>query len=163
MNVLPATYSEENNAYSALQNAEKVYYTYDSYNRLSTITTDSTTYTLSYNAFGNASSVKAGDNTLATYSYNSHNGKLNKVTYGNGYIEEYTYDDLENLSKIWYTVNGVKTLAYSYTYNADGTVYKITDYVNGTETVHKYDSNGRVVAGNLIDGKTGADIFKPTS
>ena len=68
------------------------------------------------------------------YFYNSSNGLLNavvNVTDGNGYIEEYTYDELENLSEIWYTVGGVKTLAYSYEYNADGSVYKITDHVNG--------------------------------
>ena len=29
--------------------------------------------------------------------------KKNKITYGNGYVEEYVYNDLELLTEIWYT------------------------------------------------------------
>ena len=149
--VRPATATATSSLYTTNTSSERVIYTYDAADRLSTITTASTTYTLTYDVFGKAASVKAGDNTLATYIYNQFNGKLNTIVYGNVYAEEYVYDTLENISEIWYTVGGVKTLAYSYEYNADGSVYKIIDHVNGTETVHKYDLSGRVIAVNRYD------------
>ena len=62
-----------------------------------------------YDAFGNSSSVKSVDKTLATYEYNN-NGKLKKINYGNGFsVEyaynfsvEYVYNRLEMLTEIWY-------------------------------------------------------------
>ncbi|MBO5906561.1 MAG: hypothetical protein J6Q85_00210 [Clostridia bacterium] len=38
-----------------------------------------------------------------------------KITYGNGFVVEYVYDDLDNLSEAWYTVNGVKRHLHSIT------------------------------------------------
>ena len=32
-----------------------------------------------------------GESTLASYEYNDYNGKLKKLAYGNGLIEEYVY------------------------------------------------------------------------
>ena len=138
----PATYS-----YTMpipIENAENVNYTYDTKGQLAEISTDSTTYTFNYDVFGNASSIEAGDNTLASYEYNENNGKLKKITYGNGYAVEYVYDRLENLEKICYNKNGTSTLAYSYEYTKDGQVYKFTDHIRGITTVCKYDSNNRL-------------------
>lgn len=67
--------------------------------------------------------------TNATDTYNQNNGKLFKTTYGNGLIEEYVYDRLENLSETWYTKNGTRTLAYSYEYTTDGKLHKNIDYL----------------------------------
>ncbi|MBO5906568.1 MAG: hypothetical protein J6Q85_00245 [Clostridia bacterium] len=53
--------------------------------------------------------------TLADYEYNEYNGKLNKITYGNGFVVEYVCDDLDNLSEAWYTVNGVERHLHSIT------------------------------------------------
>ena len=97
------------------ENAENVEYTYDQGNRLETISTESTVYTFTYDSFGNSSSIAAGSNTLATYEYNSNNGKLKKVNYGNGFSEEYVYDTLEILSVVWYNYSdGTRVKAYSY-------------------------------------------------
>ena len=41
--------------------------------------------------------IKAGNYTLATYEYAGNNGKLLKLIYGNGDVEEYVYDNLERL------------------------------------------------------------------
>ena len=90
-------------------------YTYDEHNRLSTVVTDSTTYTFAYDSFGNSSSIGVGTNTLVSYEYNSYNGKLKKLNYANGISVEYKYNDLDNLSEVWYTVGeneGNPTLAY---------------------------------------------------
>ena len=83
-----------------------------------------------YDAFGNSSSVKTGDKTLATYEYNN-NGKLTKINYGNGFSVEYVYNRLEMLTEIWYNESNVRTLAYEYEYTAYGQVHKFIDYING--------------------------------
>ena len=69
-------------------------------NRLSGIDTATTDYTLTYDVFGNVLSVKAGNYTLATYQYAANNGKLLKLTYGNGDYEEYVYDYLERITEV---------------------------------------------------------------
>ena len=47
---------------------------------------------------GNSQKISAGSNTLASYTYNANNGKLRKITYGNGFAIEYFYNELENIS-----------------------------------------------------------------
>ena len=144
--VKPATYVS-NSLYLSVPNVENVTYTYDQADRISTISTDSTTYTFGYDVFGNTTGISAGDKQLATYTYNDNNGKLNKITYGNGYIEEYVYNDLEMLTEVWYTNGtGTKTKAYSYEYTASGLVHKFANHMTGKNTVYKYDSNNRLLS-----------------
>ena len=56
-----------------------------------------TNYTFTYDNFGNTTESKAGDYTLATYTYNSYNGKLSSMTYGNGTTVSYIYDALDRI------------------------------------------------------------------
>ena len=51
-------------SYTPETNKEEVTYTYNERNLLSTISTDSTTYTFTYDVFGNTSSVKTGANEI---------------------------------------------------------------------------------------------------
>lgn len=155
--VTPATCT--NSSYSAVSNSENVVYTYDSANRLSKTTTDSTLYTFTYDSFGNAKTVKAGTNTLATYSYNQNNGKLISVTYGNSFSENYVYNDLELLSEIWYTNSTTNTLAYSYEYTSAGLLYKFVDHINGKTTVYKYDRSGRLAESAEFDNDEYLNVF----
>ena len=143
--VLPATGTAT--SYTKVENAEKVDYTYDTNtNRLSKIATASTEYTFAYDPFGNSSGVTAGNNTLATYEYYQNNGKIKKINYGNGFSEEYEYNSLELLDKIWYNYSdGTRTLAYSYTYNKDGTLQKLENHINGTTIEYTYDFQGRLL------------------
>ena len=60
---------------------------------MNSITTDSTGYSFTYDSYGNPLTVKAGTNLLATYSYGSNNGKLTKVTYGNGFVKPQNLKD----------------------------------------------------------------------
>ena len=125
--------------------AESVSYSYDAANRLSKITTESTEYSLSYDAFGNQSEIKIGSGTIASYEYGTNNGKLKKVNYANGFSEEYVYGELENLAEIWYNYpDGTRELAYSYDYTGKGQLYKLTDHRSGEYTVYTYDINGRI-------------------
>ncbi len=55
------------------------------------------------------------------------------------------YNTLEMLSEIWYTYDdGTREKAYSYTYNADGTLAKLDNHLEGTSIEYRYDNNGRL-------------------
>ena len=149
--VKPATYVSAT-AYATVNDAESVDYTYNSKLQLDKINTDSTEYSFTYDAFGNTTSIKAGTNTLASYTYNSNNGKLSTLTYGNGLSVSYVYDALENISEVWY--NDVK--AYEYTYTKDGQLAEVKDCIDNRSIRYKYDTGGRLVA--LIDADTERNV-----
>lgn len=124
---------------------ESVKYAYNKNNRLTLIVTESTRYMLLYADFGNQSSIKVGNNTLATYEYEERNGKLKKITYGNGLVVEYVYNTLENLSEIWYTDGedpAIKT--YEYEYTANGLIQSVKDNLSGKQTVFTYDKRNQL-------------------
>ena len=148
--VTPATYSSTTNTYTSVTNAESVRYLYTGGDRLYRAITESTTYTFTYDSFGNQETVKAGDNTLATYEYNDYNGKLNKIIYGNGLVVEYFYNNLENLERVCYTYNSgteneTTVTAYEYEYTSNGALYKFRDLINGETTVYQYNNDGQLV------------------
>ena len=111
--------------------------------RLSGINTATTAYTITYDTFGNMVSVSAGGNVLATYTYASGNGKLQKLTYGNGEYEEYSYDTLDRLVKVSY--NGSETNAYSIVYDSNGRLAKAVDGKAGITYLYEYDSLDRLI------------------
>ena len=124
-------------------------------NRLSEINTATTVYTLTYDVFGNLKTVKAGNTTLATYEYAAGNGKLTKLTYGNGDFEQYVYDRLDRLVKVVY--NGNASTGYELFYDANGRLYKTVDYQAGLTHLYEYDSLNRLIfawqknsSGNII-------------
>ena len=97
LNAIPKAFlksTEDKTQDRPITDAENVSYTYNSNNLLETLSTESTTYRFTYDAFGNPTDVKIGGNTVSSYTYNERNGKLNKVTYNNGLIVEYFYNDL---------------------------------------------------------------------
>ena len=145
---IPATGNEmtpdREASYAPVYDAENVSYSYNSNGELSSITAGNTTYRFSYDNFGNSSSASVGNTTIASYEYYPNNGKLKKVTYGNGYYEEYVYNDLEMLSEIWYNKNGTRECAVRYSYTADGSLAKREDLSSGRATVYTYDTAGRV-------------------
>ena len=144
ISVLPATHEDNyTQNYTPVTNGESVEYTYDSHNRLSKITTESTEYNFDYDSFGNQEEISVGDNSIVEYVYGSNNGKLEKIIYGNNFSIEYVYNTLELVSEIWYN-NGTKTLAYQYEYTDDGLLYKFINNINGKTTVYKYDENNRL-------------------
>ena len=142
--VRPATYSPTTE-YQPVEDAESVSYTYNSNNLLSSIATESTVYNITYDAFGNTTGIEAGDKVLAEYTYAQNNGKLSKITYGNGFAVEYVYNTVENLSEIWYNISGTRTKAYSYEYTASGLVSRYNDHVTQQSTVYSYDAMGKLI------------------
>ena len=144
--VLPVSNGNLTN-YTPITDAESVTYTYDSKNLLATITTESTTYSFAYDSFGNVTGVDADDVSIVSYEYNDYNGKLNTVTYSNGFSVEYVYNDIELLKEVWYTDSAnVRTLAYEYEYTSSGQVHEFIDHLSNRSTVYKYDTSGRMVA-----------------
>lgn len=135
--VEPATYSSS--VVSSVNNAEFVEYSYLNGN-LTSIQTDTTLYSISYDNFGNKTAIGAGSNTLETYVYNSRNGKLSTITYSNGTIVNYIYDELDRIEKIKYN----NTIAYEYGYDANGNMCGFTDHTNERAYRYKYDDQNRL-------------------
>jgi len=153
--VLPATATSSSNTYTQNMSSASVSYAYDSVTkRLSTITTRSSTYSFTYDGFGNTSNISVGSRTLASYTYNSYNGKLNTLTYGNGDKVKYYYDVLDRIKEVWYNSGGNDYIAYSYTYDSAGNVYSVEDHINDQVTMYKYDNEGKVVYSYVYDSET---------
>ena len=73
----------------------KVSYVYDSCRNLTQIVTETTTYNLTYDSFGNVSAITVGSSSapLVSYTYANFNGKLTRTDYANGTYVENVYDD----------------------------------------------------------------------
>ena len=145
-NVTPVMYSTSVNSFYGQTGAEKAQYTYDPQtNRLTQISTATTTYTFTYDKFGNTESIKAGGNLLAQYLYGSNNGKLKYMTYGNGAIVAYAYDELDRVKKISYLDNSGAAQSYNYVYTATGAVHSIESTESGRLYLYNYDSKGQLI------------------
>ena len=102
--------------------------------------------------------VKAGNRTLATYTYGPCNGKLQRITYGNGSYEDYSYDSLDRVKTIQYNGDSSKTQTIVYT--SEGNVYSITDAVSGIRYLFEYDSLGRLIRGRQVKTGDGSVILE---
>ena len=105
----------------------------------------SQTYSFTYDSFGNKTSVKVGNRTLATYEYGSNNGNLVKMIYGNGATVQYEYDIFDRV--IGEKYNGV--IKYKYTYNGEGVLARkieVDSHGNEVNSVsYEYDGLGRLI------------------
>ena len=138
---------EDQYSYAPVMSDTNIDYTYDSTNRLSTIATASTTYTFVYDVWGNTTGVSVGNSTLATYTYNDRNGKLNTMTYGNGFSVQYKYDALDRISEIWHNTgeDNAYEKVYAYFYDYAGRLTMVEDFTEGGKNiVNEYDAAGRL-------------------
>ena len=121
----------------------KVSYVYGNYRNLTQIVTETTAYNLTYDSFGNVSSITAGSSStpLVSYTYADYNGKLTGTTYANGTCVQNVYDALDRTKEIKY--NG--TVRYSVTYDKSGSVSSIYDHENEIEYLYEYDRLGRLI------------------
>jgi len=146
-------------------------YTYDTYNRLSTISSDTLTYTFNYNAQDQLVSVEINGEVVVSYSYVSKT--INNETYLTHLIESKTYangdtfyfdyneedllismhfnDELENRYEYQYDASGrlaiVKDISnnkiYYYSYSLSNRLEKITDE-DGNVILYEYDDHGNL-------------------
>ena len=142
--VTPAKYT---GSFVPDNNAEKVIYTYNAEKLLDTITTRSTQYRFEYDPFGNTDSIAVGNNQIASYDYNQHNGKMTAIHYANGHSIRYVYNELENVSEVWYADNDPGTediQLYAYSYTAYGQVYRFDNLLTNQSIIYEYDANHRL-------------------
>lgn len=165
-NITPAYIdASSSEGYSNVTNAESVTYGYHTTTQqLYTITTKSTTYTLTPNVFGNTTEIKAGNYILATYNYNSYNGKVNTLTYESGLVQQYIYDALDRISEIKYNIgtNSAFITVYTYTYDTAGNLFSVEDHVNNEVTVYNYDGSGKLMRSYIYDSNTYTNLFGST-
>ena len=157
--VRPATFSWNDLDYDPVTNSAQVSYSYNSQNLLAKITTPTSEYTFYYDGFGNTDSVEVGGNEIISYDYNDYNGKLKTVTYASGFVVKYTYDELENLSEVWYNDGGEDYPAYKYLYNAYGQIYRFENHISGTHIIYDYDASNRLIGYTEYDAEEMVNHF----
>ncbi|MCI8589092.1 MAG: hypothetical protein HFE77_00010 [Clostridiales bacterium] len=108
-------------------------------------------YTMGYDVFGNKTSVKVGNKTLATYQYSDY-AQLKSVTYGNGEVISYQYDEHKRVSEIQHG----PTKMYVLGYDAAGNLNKIENRFVKLTYYYDYDSIGRVKSIYTYDSDTGS-------
>ena len=124
-----------------------VAYTYDTAGRLVTITTATTTYTITYDDFGNMKSIRSGRRQiLATYNRMDGNGLLESVVYGNGYAEFYTYDELGRVATVEHRLSssGETSILSKSIYNDEGRLIRQIDHAKNEITDYKYSAQGKL-------------------
>ncbi len=136
----------------------KVSYEYAN-NNLSKIKFGTDNYIFNYDNFNNTSNVKINNNTLVSNTYEPHNGNLTKITYGNNDEINYTYDELNRLSKVekennTYTnyydnlnrisklVSDDMTHLYEYDFASRLSTYRNSD---NYESTYEYDKDNNVI------------------
>ena len=118
---------------------------------LTSVATESTTYTFSYGTFAQRSSIKVGEKTLATYKYNQYdlddddvsndNNYLNELDYGNGDKVQYSYDEYGRLIAELYEEGDKVT----YKYDNSGGLASVHDSASGVTTKYYYDVTDRLM------------------
>lgn len=89
--------------------------------------------------------VKVGNKSIVKYNYNSNNGNLESISYGNGGFYRYHYDRYDRII----LVTGAGYNVVSYEYNKKGLVTREHDYWLNQTTNYYYDCNGNLVSKNF--------------
>ncbi|WP_346877809.1 DUF6531 domain-containing protein, partial [Clostridium sp. UBA5712] len=115
-------------------------YTYNN-DRLSKVSSNSTSYNFTYDGNGNQKSVAVGSSTLITNNYDNVSGVLKNATYGNGNTVAYGYDNLNRVTNK--TLDG--KIASKYTYDNYGNLAISQDLKSGITNKYTYDLADRLV------------------
>jgi len=130
---------------------QSVSYDYiNNFKNLGSIKHGDTTYSFSYDTFGNKVNTKAGSHHLINYVYGANNGSLQSVSFGRSSSPlatfNYKYDNYGNVSELRYGNN----LVAEYFANNRGDVIRTKDHINGWETRATYDSTGRIISKDVL-------------
>lgn len=139
-------------------------YTY-SHDRITSVTHNGIKYNFAYNSFGNVKNVDLEvlnndnlDYDLISYDYSLDSKQnLNSITYANGDVLSYTYDDNGNVTQISFKSSSDESsrLMYKYEYS-NGEISKITDY--DSNRVTEYSDNGYTVK-EITYGEDGSEQY----
>jgi len=142
------TYDEDTDrVLSITKGNQSVEYTYDDFGKLTDISHEGTEYSFTYDAFGNRIDKKVGNRILYTNNYDSNNGNLLSMDYGNGSNVAYTYDEFGNTKTLTY--NGTK-VAENFADSA-GNINRTQDLLTNLEHRVTYDSTGRLISKETLD------------
>ena len=122
-------------------------YTYNADKNVTSISHNDFAYNFVYDANGNNTQVKVGNQPLAEYTYDA-NGNITMVKLGTYDLIYYTYDSENRVTQMlvrpsW---NGPYSSDFSFTYDNDGNLSTITDAFMHTRTVYnEYGTPGYTV------------------
>ena len=122
-------------------------YTAGTSRNLTQINHNGTSYGIEYDEFNNKTNTLVGSQSLARYDYDSNNGILQSITYGNGNTVSYSYGDYGNISEQKY--NG-KT-AFKWYSDRSGAIVRQNDSLNHVQINYDYDTTGRLVRQSEIN------------
>lgn len=114
-------------------------YSYDSNDRLATVTVDGKTYTYTY----------------------YDNGTVQSVIYPNGVVTSYTYDNANRVKTIVTKKGSTAINNLSYTHDANGNI--LTETRNGKTTTYTYDSLNRLKTADYGDGNAVTYTYDATN
>lgn len=115
---------------------------------LTSITHNGFNYGLTYDAFGNVTGVNVNGDPLTSYSYDYTRGVLAQTTYGNGFVENYIYDEMDRIIEI---KHGTATV-YRYSYDGEGNLVAVENCLLGVVTSYFYNIDGTLMRAASTDG-----------
>ena len=116
------------------------------------------TYSMSYDGFGNMTSINVGNRNLAYYAYGYNNGPLQQLYYATGQAVLYEYDELERVSDVYYN-SDVYNPAVSYSYSSNGALSRVDDHAANREYVYNYDALGRLTSMTERSGENAVQVY----
>ncbi|MBI5099136.1 MAG: hypothetical protein HZB30_07835 [Nitrospirae bacterium] len=124
-------------------------YTYDGVNRLTRISSDSGVINFSYDGASNRTSM-TGPSATISYTYDSANRltRKNETISGTNYSTDYSYDDNDNITSIYYPSD----LHITYAYNSNNEVSSVSGF-GGSVTSFSYNLAGMPTSFNYSNGK----------
>ena len=142
------TYDSSDNATSITTGGASNKYDYDYQGNVESISHNNFSFKFNYNEYNKLLSTYVGDSQIVSNIYSPYNGNLLKVSYANGSVISYTYDEYNNVTNI--KCNG--NIVAEYTYNKNGQISVCDDSESGETTYYYYDCNGNL-EGQFILGK----------
>ena len=142
------TYDSSDNATSITTGGASNKYDYDYQGNVESISHNSFSFKFNYNEYNKLLSTYVGDSQIVSNIYSPYNGNLLKVSYANGSVISYTYDEYNNVTNIKCNDN----IVAKYTYNKNGQISVCDDSESGETTYYYYDCNGNL-EGQFILGK----------
>lgn len=119
--------------------------------------TPDVTYTFDYDAFGNPTTVKVGNQVLSTNVYTDTGDRtLMRVEYGNGGKVNYTRDDFRRVTGISY--DNATMPRFTYGYGANGQAAYVRDSELNRTVWTEYDTSERPMRVHVLEGATSSSV-----
>ncbi|EPR08089.1 right-handed parallel beta-helix repeat-containing protein [Ruminiclostridium papyrosolvens] len=122
-------------------------YTYDAAHNQASKTDSNGTTNYTYDTLNRLETVTEPNNRKTTYTYDAAGNRATETITvgGNATVNTYTYNEQDHLTQIVTTLNGTTTATTVYTYDNNGN--QLTTEVNGTVTVsNTYDARSQLIS-----------------